>query len=301
MSVKELIFKILEKGIVAFNEGKASGQIKPQKLEFFVWRMDDFEYSKKGVISHSAKGETFEKEFWFQLIYNVKSYLQSLDIYSTLKSKVDEKLANQGIDELDHMLQMFLQKFSYGEIETSDIQLISESFQDHLEGKLIQCGANVEFLGLAIDSEIIDLQNGVILRQTKKEDVEKEVESYMKHHPNYDHNLPSMIIKITTQGRSAIDVQDKISDAEAILRLFKVASTRYKGYTFFSGSFNSHFGGTMGTLDKTSPSIVGCIEKHEIDDLKRFWNSLKERIFVFTRMGEHSSYKDIAYQRYTID
>lgn len=298
LPVRELVKLLLEKGITAFEEGQASGSIEPQKLEFFAWRMDDFGYSKEGVTSHSAKGETFQKEFWFGLIDNVKSYLYSLDLYHTLKSKITEKIPNQGIDELDHLLQMFLQKFSYGEINSSDVDLISKSFEDHLEGKTIRCGANVEFLGLAIEPDIIDLQNGIVLRQTKKEDVEKEVESYMRHHPNYDPNLPSMIMKITMDGRNAIDVQDRVSDAEAILRLFKVASTRSKGYTFFSGSFNSNFGGIFGTLDKTRPSIVGCIEKYEIDDLKKFWNSLKERVVIFTRLGEHSSYRDIAYQRY---
>jgi len=297
-SIKDLIKLLLEKGVIAFNETKTSGNGKPQKLEFFSWRIEDFEYSKEGAKYGSAKGETFEKEFWFSLIDNVKSYLQSLDVYSVLKSRIKEKIPNQGIDELDHLLQMFLQRFSYGEINSSDIDLISKSFEDHLEGKTIQCGANVEFLGLAIEPETIDLQNGVILRQTKKEDVEKEEESYMRNHHNYDHNLPSMIMKITINGRYGIEVQNKVSDAEAILRLFKVASTRYKGYTFFSGSFNSNFIGTMGTLDNTRPSLVGCIEKYEIDNLKKFWNLLKERIVIFTRLGEHSSYRDISYQRY---
>lgn len=297
LSIKDLVKLLCEKGISGFGKEKSRNQ-SSEKIEMFCWRIEDFQYSRKGASYSSAKSETFDKEFWFKIIDNVRSYLQSLDIYAVVESKIKEKIPNQGINELDHFLQMFLQKFSYEEINHSDLNYICESLENHLEGKPIKCGANIEFLGIAIESEKIDLQNGIILRQTKKEDIEKEEVSYTRNHHYYDHNLPSLIMKITTEERYGIGVQNKISDAEAILRLFKVASTRYKSYEFFSASFNSNFVGRVGTLDNTHPAIIGYIEKSEIVNLKRFWEALKERIVIFTRLGEHSSYRDIAYQRY---
>ena len=295
---EELVSWLLKKAVIAIEEGKNDGHLKPQKIKYFKWRLNDFKYTENGAHYASAKGDHFEKEDWSQAQSNIYSYLCSLDVFIALDAKIKNQFTEYDSQKLISFLDLFLLKYFKGEIKESDVDSITKSFIKDLHSEPFECGAEVGILGVALEIPFIDLRNGITLRQTQKNDLEIEIPEYLINHQGLDHNYPSLIMKITTLGRTAADVQQKIWDAEAILRLFKVGSIRHKNYEFYSKSFSTQLRGRGGSLDTTQPANIGFIKKNEIERLRKFWDFMQEKVIVFTRLGPKTTFRHIAYQRY---
>lgn len=295
--IDELIRLLLKKAVSAIEEGKTTGQLKPQKIRFFKWMLKNFEYNEKGVNSTSARGEHFEKEDWSTVAPSIKNYLESLDIYIALDTKLKNQFSEKHHDRLTHFLDLFLIKYFNEKIKEQEIDEITNAFVKDLNGEAFECGAIVRFLGIALETPFVDLRNGVTMRQTQKSDLDEELPEY-HFDQSYDGNHPSLIMNITTLGKSDVDVHKKIFDAEAILRLFKVGSIRYKDYEPYSKAMSYMFAGRVSSNDKIRPADVGFLKESEIESLKKFWQSIEDKVIIFTRLGKHSSFRDIAYQRY---
>ncbi len=63
-TLDELIEILLDKTVIAIDDGKNSGQIKPQKQTLFKWISQDFEYTDEGVKNGGFSGNRIEKENW---------------------------------------------------------------------------------------------------------------------------------------------------------------------------------------------------------------------------------------------
>jgi len=176
-------------------------------------------------------------------------------------------------------------KFLNEKIKESEIGEITNAFIKELNGDVFECGVIVRFLGIALEIPFVDLHNGITMRQTQKSDLENEISEYDLDR-TFDSNYPSLIMNITTLGRSEIDAQKKLYDAEVILRLFKVGSIRYKDYEPYSKALNYQFAGRAISNDKRRPSNVAFLKESDIESLKKFWRSIEDKAVIFTRLGK---------------
>ncbi len=295
--ITELITKIFDKTVSTIQEGKKSGQLKPQKLAFFKWSVDNFEYTDKGVISHSATGNEIEKEDWTIAIHQIYEYIQSLDISHNLKTHLDTLSSNHKSSKFDEFLRNFIHHYIYDDIKSDDLENIKNAIIDELNDKPFNCGARIEIIGLVIAVPTIDLHNGVVIRQTQKSDIEKEYPSYDLSRSEFGLH-PSMIINLSMIAKNPIDIQNKIREIETILSLFTVGSISIKEYRLTSKTFSPSFTARGFTDARIYPQIMGLIKENDVDRLRLFWNEVKDRIGIFTSFGEKSTFRHIAYQRY---
>ena len=295
-----LIEQILDKIIFAINDGKKSGQFKPKKIMFFKWELNDFRYDEKGVVSSSASRKTFEKDDWSSSVVKILDYIKSLDIYQSIKSKILTQYSEIGLHKFNSFIDMFTHKFIYESINFDEVKQSIKSIVDNLNGKPFECGAIVKLMGISLMVESLDLHNGIVLRQPKRMDIEKETPEYIGSERDLDFfNKPSLIMNVSILGRNMVDIQHKIQEAETILQLFTIGSVYYTSYELFSKSFSTSFRGRISSNFTLFPVHIGCIRENDIDRLRQFWDKLKERINLFTRVGEKTTFRHIAYQRYS--
>ena len=157
--------------------------------------------------------------------------------------------------------------------------------------------------GIVILPERIEFKVGdtnIILRQTKIEDLEKEFPVYGFTTQPYL-KTPSAILNIEFLGRQANEIQLKVEQIIAILRLFKVGSVKYISYHMHSESITDDM--ASGTL--TAGESVRALEKSQITEedaqkLKNFWQAMMKTLPPsFYKAGEtRLDHITIAYKRY---
>lgn len=132
------------------------------------------------------------------------------------------------------------------------------------------------------------------------EDLEKEFPMYgFAMQPLF--TAPSAILEIEFLGRQANEIQIKVEQAIAILRLFKVGSVKYTSYRMHSESIADLMasgiftaGERLGALEKSQ------IRKEDVQRLKTFWQKMIRFLpNSFYWLGEtRLDHLTIAYKRY---
>lgn len=213
-----------------------------------------------------------------------------------------------GKERVSFALERFVQKltsdfFTRQKLSEEDIDLFVTTFLKDLKEEPLKYGAKVELDGIVILPERIEFKIGdtiIILRQTKIEDLEKEfpvygfpMEPYLK--------TPSAILNIEFLGRQANEIQLKVEQAIAILRLFKVGSVKYISYHMHSESITDvTASGTLTAREAVSALEKSQITEEDVQKLKKFWQvMIKALPLGFYELGEaRLDHITIAYKRY---
>lgn len=284
------------------DDEKAKGAIHPENEIFERWKVTTFNYDDTGV--HVGKsGTQVTKPTWHSAYINILQLIEKTEEYIHLIDFL--KLMPQIKDQQPILMQRFLQRIipKYLENHTvseSEIDEVINNFIFNLKNKPINAGAAVQLLGIILRPDEVEISHGITLRKPKKEDYEFDDPVY-SFKPFFHLTDPTAFLEISIQTKKPQEVQEEITKAITILRLFRPASVKWTTFRMYSDSFMEFFGGTMTSGD-TYPALETYILKHEdVNKLKKFWeqiSSILPPIFYRFDVGK-IDHVSIAFNRYT--
>jgi hypothetical protein len=287
------------------NQGISNHTIEPQDEVYFRWKVEKFQYTDKGVTDYSARGEYFTKQLWLrsiikleELIKKSSEYASALECFVNVFGKSD-RLS----DNLDcFIITLIRQCLENPTIEEANVNSLIATFLKDLREEPVKYGADVELQGIVLRPESLELSYGITLRQTKVEDMEREVmvHGFMLGRDFLPH--PSAIMRIEFLGRRANEVQKRFRKAIAILRLFKVGSVEYISSRMFSESIIDRMASGTLTSGKAGTALeTYLVTEEDIQKLRKFWQTTHDFLpesFFWTDVTP-VDYRTIAYNRYS--
>jgi len=286
-------------------ESISKGTLKPREEEYFRWKVEKFQYTDKGVTESSAHGQYFTKQSWFRTTEKIEESIKQHSGYASALEHLTDVFGKS--DKLSLDLEYFIGKLIHQylynlKIEEKDIDSLITAFLKDLREEPVKYGAKVELQGVALQLEKIEPSFGMILRQTKIEDIEREFPVYRffmmpQHLPN-----PSAILTIEFLGRGSNEIQKRVEQAIAILRLFKVGSVEWTTYRTTSESVTDiEASGATSYRRMGAPLETYLITQEETQKLKKFWRTMSDSIpgSFFWADATGTNYLTIAYKRYS--
>ena len=288
------------------HDASSKRTIQPEDEIYRRWKVDEFEYTEKGVKKSTSHAEYITKKSWLRASIKIEESIKKSDAHASAARLLTKALGQK--NKTAHYLERFVGKLIYRyleepELSGSDANTIVANFLKDVKEEPLKYGATVELDGIVIIPKSIELRIGdtsLILRQIKIEDLEKEIPVYGFGMQQYS-RIPSAILNIDFLGRQANEIQIRVEQAITILRLFKVGSVKYTAYhmrsesiTDVTASATLGAGGTLAALEKSQ------IRKEDIQKLKKFWQTMTKSLpLSFYELGEtRIDYITIAYKRY---
>lgn len=296
-ALKELALSV--KRIV--EERVSKGEIKPDEEVYFRWKVNKFQYTDKGIVQLSADREHFTKTSWLRSTLKLIDLIKKSEEFNSVLKQLTTIFNKK--NELPQYLEYFVGKLINGllsntKFEEKNIDDLIKIFLKDLREEPVKYGAEVELEGVILRPEKIEPSYGITLRRTKVEDIEKEYPVSTHFTLLY---APSAILNIELLGRGVNEVQKRIEQSIAILRLFKVGSVIWKRYRTYSDSITD----TMARFTISSGRHIAILEKYLITEedvprLKRFWQTISG--IMPLSFYEHGitriDYLTVAYYRY---
>ena len=272
--------------------------IKPDEEVYLHWKVTKFQYTDEGVEDFAAHGEYVNKKSWHRACIKIdKSIKKSKEYSAALEIK---KLGKNEIDSFIGKLMTY--RLYEGRLDEADIDMFIAAFLKDLNEEPLKYGAYVELDGIVIQPESIEFVIGdihIILRQTKIEDLEKDFRIF--EIMQYRLPKPSAILNVEFLGRYANEIQMKVEQAIAILRLYKVGSVKYISYDMHSESIiDIMASGTLTAGGSDAALEKSLITAEDIHKLKKFWQTMIKALpQSFFEIGEtRVDHLLIAYNRY---
>lgn len=299
--LKQLVLSVKKK----IDEGISSDALHPEDEVYSKWKVDNFQYNKDtGTVASSAHSKDFIKKTWFTASLKLQESVKKSDEYLSVLKQLTTVF---GIEKAVHLMEMFVNNLTYHSFPDSKLENINSDtdalvtiFLKDLKEEPIKFGARVELEGIVLQPEKIDIGDGILIRQTKAEDLEKEFSTNtFIHHGFFPH--PSAILNIEILGRSSLEIQNKVEQAAAILRLFKVGSVRHISYHMYSESIINPGFGTLRSSDRILSLEKYSVVSEDVPKLKKFWRRMSDSMpkSFYDISINKSDYITIAYDRYT--
>lgn len=283
-------------------EGISNGTIQPEDETYFRWKVEKFQYTDKGVTDHSARGEYFTEKSWFRAIIKLEDLVKKSNEYSSTLEDLNNIFGKSV--KFSHYLDRFVialisQYLNAQKTKENEVDSLITTFLKDLREEPVHCGAEVDLQGIVLRPEKIETSFGMTLRQTRVEDLEREIPVHGFMMGNFLPN-PSAIMRIELLGRGPQEIQKRVEKAITILRLFKVGGVKWTSYGLFSESITDIVGGRI-TSGQPGPALeIYMVEQEDIPKLKKFWkvmdDSIPESFFWINTIADHLT---IAYKRYS--
>lgn len=285
------------------DEGISTGTIQPEEEVYFRWKVDKFQYTDKGITVSSAHGEYLTKPSWFMATIKLQESIKKSDEYCFALEQMTIVFGKS--DKLSRGIENFVRKLihyylSNSKLEDADVDALIITFLRDLREEPVKYGAEVELVGVVLQPEKIVIADNIILRQPNIEDLEKGFPEYSftSHYlPN-----PSAILNVEFLGRQANEIQRRVAQAAAILRLFKVGSVKYVSYRMYSDSITDYMAhGVLTSSDGYAALETYLVAEEDMQRLKNFWRRINDSIpKSFFEIGiAKADYTSIAYNRYS--
>jgi len=285
------------------NGAISNGTIQSEEQVYFHWKVEKFRYTDKGIADFSAHAEYTTKRSWLRATIEIEETIKQHSDYSFALEQMADVFGKS--DRLSHSLGYFvgelIHRYLYdSKLEEADINSLVITFLKDLREEPLKYGAEVELQGISLQPEIIEPDFGITLRQTKIEDLEREVPVYGFGLPYLSH--PSGILKIEFLGRRANEIQKKVELAIAILRLFKVGSIKWLSYRMYTESVTDVMAsGTLTSGQKGAALDTCLVTQEDVPKLRKFWQTINSSIpttFFEPAIGK-TDHTAIAYNRYS--
>jgi len=301
-TLKQLAFGIKKE----VDDSRSKSLIQPDMEPYHRWKVDKFKYTEGRVTESSAHGEYITKKSWFRASIKIEELIKKSEEYSSALELLTKIVGRR--NKIAHDLERFTGKLSFRCLDDSkfsdgDVDIFVTNFLKDIKEEPLKYGAEVELDGIVILLGRIKFKIGdtnILLRQTRIEDLEKEIPVYRPTMQPYP-KTPSAILNIEFLGRQANEIQIKVEQAITILRLFKVGSVKYISYRMHSESITD----VMASRISIAGESVGALEKSRITEedtqkLKKFWQTMTKTLPPsFYEFGETKlDYVTIAYKRY---
>jgi hypothetical protein len=279
---------------------RRKGELPMSQILYYRWKVsDDFAYGDNGVVANrGVTGQPFLKQSWEYAGALVANGIVALPEFDAAK----KVLANSGAELalIDTFLSNFVMRIAArvaaGEIRDAEqataeidnlISSISPGPKEHR--------AKVELLGLILRCPQIDLPS-LIIRQTRREDLEKDVLASGRTREPIGAPYPSAIAELEVVCAESALHNEVLPKLVAMLRLFKVAAVKHCGYraSWGTGTTSWHPG------DHTLPTILSYIGDADVPRLKAFWRQLEKSLpkHLYEPSPSTIDYLSVAYERY---
>jgi len=282
----------------------SNGAIKPEEEVYFRWKIDKFQYTDKGVTESSAHGEYITKPSWFGATFKLMESIKKSTEYSSALEQLTSVFGKDDIlsRDLEHfvikLINECLCNSKFGEVEMDSL---IKTFLKDLHKEPVKYGAEVEVEGIALRPDKVKPSYGITLRRTKIEDLEREFPTYEFMQPRFL-STPSAILNIEFLGRGAREIQRKVEQSIAILRLFKVGSVTYIRYRMYSDSMTDIMArGTLTSGGTERARETYLVTEEDVSKLKKFWQTISNVIppSFFESGITKTDFVTIAYNRYS--
>lgn len=277
--------------------------IEPEEETHFRWKVDTFKYTDEGVTDYSASGEYVDRKSWYRAHIKLQESIKKYEEYAAVL-EISKARGHDGVvQNIDSFVgKLVTHRLYQSRLDETDIDTYISVFLKDLDEKPLKYGAYVELDGIVMRPESIELRIGytdIVLRQTKIQDMEKEFPVYAFMRPRGP--TPSAILDIEFLSRDGREIQTKVMQAIAILRLFKVGSVKYISYSMRSESITDMTAGGTITAGQSEMALEkSLITQQDIPRLKSFWQSVSKALpQSFYEFGEtRIDHLLVAYRRY---
>jgi len=285
------------------NDGISKGTIKPEEEVYFRWKVDEFQYTDKGITESSAHSEYITKPSWFRATLKLTESIEKSDEYNSALEQLTNVFGKDKVSS--QTLAYFVRKLIYeclhnSEFGEEDIDALIKTFLKDLHEEPVKYGAEVELDGIILRQDKIEPSYGITVRQTKIEDLEREFPAHSFMQPHFLPN-PSAILNIEFLGRRAREIQRRVEQSIAILRLFRVGSVKWMRYRMYSDSITDLMAHGTLTSGKTETALeTYLVTEEDVSKLKKFWQAMSNVIPPsFFELGiTKIDYLTVAYNRY---
>lgn len=274
---------------------------------YFQWKVDKFQYTDEGVTTVSAQGEHKARKSWGPALMRLDEPIKGSKEYSYAQDLLTKTFG--GEVNSSHLLQSFvreqIQRLYESKPGDGDEEVLVNKLLKNLRKEPLKYGAQVELVGIVLKPERLDFKTGnlaIVLRQTKVEDLEKEIPMY-GFGPRLFGDQPSAILSIDFLGSHVNEIQTNVRQSIALLRLFKVGSVKLISYRMHSESMiNLMASGTVGIDRGQSEQALEkyLVTQEDVPRLKKFWEEMIGTLPQnFYELGQvKPDYLSIAYSRY---
>ncbi|MCX9089831.1 MAG: HEPN domain-containing protein [Candidatus Methanoperedens sp.] len=286
------------------DEDISNGTIQPEEEVYLKWKVDKFQYTDTGITDYGSHSEYITKPSWFKATHKIQESIQNSKEFCSALEELNSIFGKS--DTLSHNLEKFVGRFIHqclynSRFEEIEIDIVIATFLKDLREEPVKYGTRVELEGIVLQPERIEIAEGITLRQPHIEDLEKE---FPEHSFMISRFMPppSAILNIEFLGRHVNEIQRRVGQAIAILRLFKVGSAKYSTYNIYSDSMTDIMAmGTLSSHDISAALETSLITLEDAPKLKNFWLKMSNSIpNSFYDIGiTKADYTTIAYNRYS--
>lgn len=284
--------------IDTIKRGKRENIFPLYKTQYIKWKLDSFEYTEEGPKVRGAQGEHFLKTDWVMASYSVYKTIEKAKQYKELINKLENNFTNFVESYLHDYVAKISRECFEESLDESSLHKIAEIFLKDLQGEPLKLEIQSELMGLILHPKSIRLPNNITLRQTQRNDLEKEeLESNFNRYGFFP--TPSAFLKLETTTDNYSHYNQQIRKTLDILRLFRVGyATVIKTYGN-SESIIHHDLGTAISHDREVPKESVTIKVGEDEQLRDFYLQIQEKIPNFFGIANHHmEFSEIAYMRY---
>ena len=290
-------------------DAKKSGQLIPHKRTYQKWVLKDFKYTDNGVENSRAAGEIIHEDDWDSVVPDIFDVIEKSQLYK----RVLQKMKSAEFDE-DGIVSNFagegniVDNFAYKVIreclknepvDDTAIDKIKQILLKEINGESVKSVALIGLVGIVLRPQRIKISDSISIRQTQKEDLEREIRnSIFDSVPRRPY--PSAMMTIEDCAGYSTSLQRKEYLSIAILRLFKVASLERIQAQWSTESLRDSSTMSSGSTSTLVVHTIGIIKEGEEKPLRSFWHDIEDHIpksFFDPAIINHN-YSDIAYQRY---
>lgn len=257
--------------------------LRPGEETVFRWKLNQFEYSEAGVTSHSANGEFLTRPSWDIASMQFAKLIEASEPFrstlSNLSALPEEMQASQALGRFVRIVTF--EALSNPGAAPERARKLSSAFTRELRREPIEYGGEAELEGIAVLVPELSFSTGtnrISLRPTSKEDLEKEVRTFNTLVTPRS-VMPSSIMTLSFMGRSARDVQERLEQSVAILRLYKVGGIRWYSVRLLSDSLTDFASSSVihsGDIHRAYERYA--IHESEVARLSAFWEALERTL-----------------------
>jgi hypothetical protein len=297
-TLKQLALSVKRK----IEDGISEGTIKPEEEVFPRWKVDKFQYMDDGITGFSAHTEDITKPSLSRTTLNLLESLKESNEYRSTLEQLEEIFGKDETisQDLQYFAERLIREWPYNpEFEKTTIDALVETFLKDLRKEPVKYGAEIELDGIVLRPDKFEPSYGITLRKTKIEDLEREVHVLGFIRP--DLPKPSTILNIEFLGRGTNEIQRRVEQSIAILRLFKVGSVRWIRYHMYSDSITdleAHAAFTSGWQGFVLEKYL--ITEEDLPKLRKFWQAISNAMpsGFFESSTTKIDYLTVAYNRY---
>ncbi|MDP4008503.1 MAG: hypothetical protein Q8P68_04915 [Candidatus Peregrinibacteria bacterium] len=226
---------------------KNKGKLESFQYREFRWKRNDFAYTKKGVKSSSASGEERIRTDWLHTAIILAEEIEKTTEFKKTVAKLEKK--HPPIKQISILLRNYTSKVFKTYLEgggASELSKVSKALSRDLTLPTTKIKACIKLDGLTLESEFINLEKGVLIRQVRRGDLE-EFSSLIMSNTYSTSQHPDIILEITKEFNQVFDMQKIVEKYVTFLSLYKASGIMQISYSLHSESLKNFAGGTLRT------------------------------------------------------